>query len=42
MYAVPAALDTEVATAKLASMGLRTDELSAEQRAYRESWRHGG
>jgi adenosylhomocysteinase len=38
---VPAELDREVARLKLAALELEIDELSADQRAYLESWRRG-
>jgi adenosylhomocysteinase len=36
---VPAHIDREVARLKLASLGVRIDELTADQRAYLTSWR---
>ncbi|MFP5362565.1 MAG: adenosylhomocysteinase [Thermoleophilia bacterium] len=36
---VPPAIDREVARLKLASLGIRIDELTVEQRAYLTSWR---
>jgi adenosylhomocysteinase len=41
LYPVPASLDLKVARLKLGSLGIRTDRLTKEQRAYLESWREG-
>src|SRR5467141_1295315 len=41
VYPVPEDLDLKVARLKLVSLGLRTDRLTKEQRAYLESWREG-
>jgi adenosylhomocysteinase len=41
VYGVPRDIDREIARLKLASMGVRIDELSAEQQRYLASWRHG-
>jgi len=41
VYPVPEGLDLKVARLKLVSLGLRTDRLTKEQRAYLESWREG-
>lgn len=41
VYTVPPEIDQEVARLKLASMGIRIDELSEEQRAYLSSWESG-
>lgn len=38
---VPEEIDDEVARLKLASLGVRIDELSEDQRVYRSSWEHG-
>jgi adenosylhomocysteinase len=35
---VPAAIDQEVATLKLAALGVTIDEPTLEQQHYRESW----
>jgi adenosylhomocysteinase len=35
---VPDDIDREVARLKLASLGIRLDQLTAEQRRYRRSW----
>ncbi|MEI6066879.1 MAG: adenosylhomocysteinase [Methylococcaceae bacterium] len=41
VYPVPTAIDQQVATMKLAAMGINIDRLSAEQRAYLSSWKEG-
>ncbi|RAY14277.1 adenosylhomocysteinase [Actinomadura craniellae] len=41
VYEVPAAIDTEVARLKLASMAVDIDSLNAEQEDYLSSWQHG-
>jgi len=41
VYAVPAAIDQEIARLKLASMGLAIDTLTEEQEAYLRSWQEG-
>ncbi len=38
LYAVPAEIDREVAERKLTALGVSIDRLSAEQKAYLESW----
>jgi adenosylhomocysteinase len=38
---VPEAIDNEVARLKLDSLGVRIDELTAEQRVYRSAWEQG-
>ncbi|MPM79174.1 Adenosylhomocysteinase [bioreactor metagenome] len=38
LYAVPEAIDHEVALRKLNALGIKIDTLSAEQQAYLESW----
>jgi adenosylhomocysteinase len=38
---VPEAIDDEVARLKLASLGVRIDELSEDQRVYRSAWEQG-
>jgi adenosylhomocysteinase len=38
VHPVPAAIDREVARLKLGALGVRIDELTPEQVAYRESW----
>ena len=38
VHPVPEAIDQEVATLKLAALGVEIDEPTAEQRHYRESW----
>lgn len=39
VHPVPPAIDHDVARLKLAALGLRIDELTPEQQAYRTSWR---
>jgi adenosylhomocysteinase len=41
VYEVPTDIDKEVARLKLETMGVRIDELTAEQRAYLEGWEEG-
>jgi adenosylhomocysteinase len=41
VYAVPAAIDQEIARLKLASMGISIDTLTPEQEAYLRSWQEG-
>jgi adenosylhomocysteinase len=41
VHAVPRAIDDEVASLKLATMGIRIDELTASQREYLHSWELG-
>ncbi len=41
VYPVPAEIDQEIARLKLASMGIRIDELTEEQRTYLSSWETG-
>ncbi|MGH2829185.1 MAG: adenosylhomocysteinase [Actinomycetota bacterium] len=41
VYEVPPEIDADVARVKLATLGLRIDELTPEQRAYLSSWREG-
>jgi adenosylhomocysteinase len=41
VYSVPQDIDTEIARLKLDAMGVRIDELSAEQRNYLNSWEEG-
>jgi adenosylhomocysteinase len=41
VYDVPPAIDEEIARLKLASMGVRVDELTAAQRIYLGSWTQG-
>jgi adenosylhomocysteinase len=41
VYPVPKEIDGQVATLKLASMGIRIDELTAEQARYLGSWEEG-
>ncbi len=41
VYAVPRAIDSMVASLKLASMGVRIDELTEQQRRYLASWEEG-
>jgi adenosylhomocysteinase len=41
VYDVPNEIDREVARLKLETMGVRIDELTAEQRAYLEGWEEG-
>jgi adenosylhomocysteinase len=41
VYRVPAQIDREIARLKLASMGVRIDELTPRQQEYLASWTHG-
>jgi adenosylhomocysteinase len=41
VYDVPVEIDKEVARLKLETMGVRIDELTAEQKAYLEGWEEG-
>jgi adenosylhomocysteinase len=41
VYEVPVEIDREVARLKLETMGVRIDELTAEQKAYLEGWEEG-
>ena len=41
VYTVPREIDQEIARLKLAAMGVRIDELTAEQEAYLSSWESG-
>jgi adenosylhomocysteinase len=41
VYTVPQDIDDEIARLKLASMGVRIDELTEEQRKYLSSWEEG-
>jgi adenosylhomocysteinase len=41
VYEVPAEVEDYVARAKLASMGIGMDELTADQKAYLSGWEHG-
>ena len=41
VYPVPREIDEDVARLKLASMGVRIDELTDEQRKYLSSWEEG-
>ncbi|MCC7103561.1 MAG: adenosylhomocysteinase [Chloroflexi bacterium] len=41
VYVVPEDIDRGIARLKLASMGVRIDELTAEQKRYLESWEQG-
>ncbi|OGO51484.1 MAG: adenosylhomocysteinase [Chloroflexi bacterium RBG_16_68_14] len=41
VYPVPREIDEEIARLKLASMGVRIDELTEEQRKYLSSWEEG-
>jgi adenosylhomocysteinase len=41
VYPVPAEIDQEVASLKLASMEISIDELTEEQRKYLSSWEEG-
>jgi adenosylhomocysteinase len=42
VHPVPAGVDREVATLKLASLGVEIDSLSPEQERYLRGWRPGG
>jgi adenosylhomocysteinase len=41
VYGIPDDIDREVARIKLASMGIRIDDMTAEQQAYSESYESG-
>jgi len=41
VYDIPEEMEREISSLKLASMGMKIDELTAEQRKYLESWQHG-
>ncbi len=41
VYTVPEAIDREIARLKLEAMGIKIDELTEEQIAYLNSWKHG-
>jgi adenosylhomocysteinase len=41
VYGVPREIDLEIARLKLASLGVRIDDLTAQQTSYLASWRHG-
>jgi adenosylhomocysteinase len=41
VYGVPRAIDERIAQLKLASMGVRIDSLTDEQKTYLASWEHG-
>ena len=41
VYEVPEEMEAMIASLKLASMGIRIDILSAEQKHYLDSWQHG-
>ena len=41
VYDVPTEIDVNVAALKLETMGVRVDELTAEQKAYLEAWEEG-
>jgi len=41
VYVVPQEIDEEIARLKLASLGVRIDELTEEQRKYLSSWEEG-
>ena len=41
VYPVPTEIDREIARLKLASLGVRIDELTPDQQAYLASWQHG-
>jgi adenosylhomocysteinase len=41
VYDVPEDIDKEVARLKLETMGVRIDELTADQKAYLEGWEEG-
>jgi len=41
VHDVPIEIENEVATLKLASMGIRIDSLTSEQKKYLESWTSG-
>ncbi len=41
VYVVPREIDLEIARLKLASLGVRIDDLTSQQSSYLASWRHG-
>ena len=41
VYGVPREIDLEIARLKLASLGVRIDDLTPQQSSYLASWRHG-
>ncbi|NNG13788.1 MAG: hypothetical protein HKM22_01360 [Gammaproteobacteria bacterium] len=41
VYPVPVEIDDEIASLKLAAMGISIDQLTAEQRHYLSSWQEG-
>jgi adenosylhomocysteinase len=41
VHEVPKAIEDQIATLKLASMGIKFDRLTAEQQKYLSSWEHG-
>jgi adenosylhomocysteinase len=41
VYGIPDDIDRDVARLKLESMGIRMDAMTAEQKAYSESWESG-
>jgi adenosylhomocysteinase len=41
VYRVPLPIDREIARLKLASMGVRIDDLTPRQQEYLASWTHG-
>jgi adenosylhomocysteinase len=41
VHALPKELDREIASLKLAAMGIRIDTLTPEQEAYLNSWQEG-
>ncbi|MGH7356159.1 MAG: adenosylhomocysteinase [Candidatus Rokuibacteriota bacterium] len=41
VYVVPREIDLEIARLKLASLGIRIDDLTPQQSSYLASWRHG-
>jgi adenosylhomocysteinase len=41
VYGVPKEIDVQIAALKLASMGVRIDELTPEQRRYLDAWNLG-
>jgi adenosylhomocysteinase len=41
VHVLPEAIDREIARLKLASMGVKIDALTAEQKRYLSSWQEG-
>jgi adenosylhomocysteinase len=41
VYHVPRGIDTQISRLKLKSMGVKIDEMTAEQKRYSESWESG-